>query len=128
LMKRIDRQAQLRVTDRRGEIVLALGRVRESGERVAVLGPQRVGLGGLPVVERGAVAEREALQEIAPIELRRLREPALTDRVTELEHVDPQILAVEVDRLALRLEPPIPERSTQHRERPTQRAAGLLLV
>ena len=128
LVQRIGSETFLRLRDRRREVAVALGGRGESGERFGVIGAERIGLSGLPVVERRAVAEREALEEVAAIDRDRAREVATADRAPEFDHVDGQILPIEVDRLALGLEPPIAEGRAQHRECPSQRTAALLLV
>src|SRR5438874_10026352 len=128
LVQRVDREPALRVVDGRSEIALALGARREAGERIAILRAERVALGGLPVVELRAVAEGEALEEVAAIQTDRVVEASLTYRAAELGHIDGEVPAVQIDRVTVALEPAIAECRAEHRERPAERAAGLLVV
>jgi len=128
LVERVDREMALRVPERRAEIAVPLRVNGEPREDLGVRASQRVGLGGLPIVELRAVAEREALEQVAAVERGRVREPAVGDGPAKLRHVDPQIGPVEIDRLALGLEPAVAERGPQDRQRATKCAPGLLLI
>src|SRR5579859_5949866 len=128
LVQRIDGEARLQAGDGPRKIAVSLCRGGEVRERVAEARTQGVGFGGLPVIELRAVAEGEAREEVPAVEGDRLLESALAKRAAELEDVDEHVRSVEVNGLPVGKEPAVPERAPEHRQGPTERAAGLLLV
>ena len=74
LVQRIEREPAPRVADRRAVLAAFRQRPHQAAEHRAELALQRIGLGDVPRVERGTVADREPLQQVAAEDLDRTRE------------------------------------------------------
>ena len=119
--------------ERDGVRVVALLRAGpdQAAERRGELALQGVGLVHLPGVELGAVAQREALEQIPTEQLDRFlqldRRRPLGGELAKAAHVDGEAVAVaQRDAVARRIDPLLSHGAAQDRERPPQRAASVI--
>ena len=102
--------------------------MREPLEGAGELLPERVGLGGLPLVELHAVAEGEARKEVHAVNVHRLGETARSEERAEPVHVAVEGISVEGHAQPVAGEVLAAERRPQRGQRPPQRAARPLVV
>ncbi len=125
-VRRLVQRVELEPAPRHREVARRLDQARQHQRQLA---PQPVGLGALPVLERGRVAQPEALEEVAAEHGRRVAPPAPRPRRPGSVDIDPQPGAAhERDAVARRVDEVGADRGAQRRQRPPQRPARVLGV